>query len=476
MRIALTTQQDQIEVQTSPKLIVIRQDRVSAENDNFTFQTSNNIWKVLDYSPFGLAVYTDIPPTSDIFEGRLVVQNVDLGILELKKIRVDEYFYESKHGYKVGFSITGNPISMERSRAVIETNKIIAEHISLFSDNSVPESFRLITYEVRNWLSSLQDKVNILEKTTFDQGSITLNAYEDVVSGLVARYIEENISPLYVKLESIVKGLDTKTVKKCFRFFRDSCGQYMFQSSYANRAFNKPRGYAGDFEMMKTIYNHENRGATLFGRCMERYFIDVPESQAVRNRGRYLMGKILQTVGNAKSPIKILSLACGPAMEVQYFLAEHPQLANENIEFHFADQDTDALKECQRKIESLVREKKLKVKTVFHNWAIKNIIESGLQTTDFDLIYSAGLFDYLSDAVAHFAGKQLCAALKSGGHAIIGNFDISAPNRFGLSMVTDWHLIYRSEEDLRRLFSELGKITMERESLGINLFAVLEKR
>jgi extracellular factor (EF) 3-hydroxypalmitic acid methyl ester biosynthesis protein len=223
---------------------------------------------------------------------------------------------------------------------------------------------------------------------------------------------------------------------------------------------------------MNTVYKSENRGETLFARCMERYFVDVPEGKAVRNRGRYLFEKITNKINSQKGKTKILSLACGPAMEVQYLIQEKAHLLNSDLEFHFIDQDIEALKECQKQLETLRLKYKFKSKFFYHNQAIKNIIESGLEENNFDLIYSAGLFDYLSDAVAQYAANQLFKGIKKGGQVIVGNFDVKAPNRFGLSLVTDWNLIYRSEADLHRLFDPIAKIKMEREDLGINLFAV----
>lgn len=475
MKPSLVTQQDKIEVKSESKLIVIRQDRLSAEYEKIHIQSGDSSWRVMDYSPFGVAVFSKNQINVDEISASFVVQNVDLGLLDLKRVRSEETFFEETSGYKTGFVVNGYPISLERTKAVIDTNKVLAEHAEIFKDQGVPEDFRLITYEIKNWLAQLEGSVNQLEKDSFEQSNHITSMYEDVVAGIVASYIQENIYPLYVKLERIVQTLDSKTVKKCFQFFRDSCGQFLFQSAYANRAYKKPRGYAGDFEMMKSIYNYEHRGSTLFGRCIERYFIDVPESQAVRNRGRYLCGKIKNTITGRQRHQKIMSVACGPAMEVQYLFSENPELVHEDLEFHFVDQDTEALKECQKKIEFLVREKKIKAKVLFHNWAIKNIIESGLPMQEFDLIYTAGLFDYLSGPVAQFAAKQLYSSLSKVGELIIGNFDISAPNRFGMSLVTDWHLIYRSSDDLKSLFSNIGKLEMEREELGINLFASIRK-
>ncbi len=470
------TQQDEILVPQMPKLIVVRQDRVTVDDLQTIIRTKDGDFNVIDFSPFGLAVFTKEDLTDKSYIASFVVQNVEIEQIEIKKVRSEKYFHNEHDGYKTAFAITGNPISMERAVAVRKTTEVLSEHLAQVSAPQVPDAFKLVSYEITNWLAKLQSLVNSLEKSSFEHSRTYLEPYEAVVTEMVAHYIESNIYPLYSKIQHIVEGLDSQTVKSSFVFFREQVGPYLYQSAYANRAYTKPRGYAGDFEMMKSVYNNEQRGQSLFGRCVERYFVNVPESQAVRNRGRYLQGKIINFIqSNPGRPHRFLSLACGPAMEIQYLIQENPELLTEDVEIYFVDQDTEALKECQKRIELLGRQFKVKAKFRFHNWAVKNIIENGLQVPELSMIYTAGLFDYLSDAVASYAAQRLFTNVLPGGELIIGNFDISAPNRFGMSLVTDWHLIYRTPRDLERLFGKLGNFTVEKESLGINLFASLKK-
>jgi len=67
-------------------------------------------------------------------------------------------------------------------------------------------------------------------------------------------------------------------------------------------------------------------------------------------------------------------------------------------------------------------------------------------------------------------------SLKPGGKLIIGNFSTENPCVPFMELILDWHLIYRSKEDLEKIFKGFGsKITVEREPLGVNLFVVIEK-
>lgn len=467
---AYKTQQDHIEIEPHLKSFDVRQDRIPLRKGEAELVINNIRYPILDISPFGLSIQNtnsiknSTSTQGEVYSGPLFIAKVDL-----KWIR-EENFSES---LKTAFEIESDPISLDSLYGARDLNIILEDHANIYNNKDIEPEFQFITFQVQSWLSSLETKVNSLEIDSFSKSRSEIEAYEDIITHSVAQYIEKNIQPIYQRLESLCKKLNPAQVKQHFEYFRSMVGRQMFQSYYANRAFHKPRGYAGDFEMMRTVYHKERRGSHLFGRCIERYFTDVPEAQAVRNRGRYLQSKILETL-QQNPKVKIVSVASGPAMEIQYLLKDNADKLNQ-LEIHLIDQDIEALKLSQRAIESYCRTHNLKTKIIFHHIAIKNIIESGLPIESADLIYTAGLFDYLSSPVAQSAAQKLFETLNPQGRLIIGNFDVSAPNRFGMALVTDWHLIYRTADELNQLFNHLGPLEIEQEPLGINLFAVLWK-
>jgi len=255
---------------------------------------------------------------------------------------------------------------------------------------------------------------------------------------------------------------------------RTQVGPIFYKSSYGNRAYTKPRGYAGDYEMMNNVYFNELRGNTLFAKCVQRFFTDSSAGKAVRNRAEYLNQKIETVCKKNKNP-KILGVASGPAREIQKFFFEKPEVAAQ-CEIHLLDQDLEALKFSQRDIFEICRQKNIKPNIHFHNLAIKNVISDGLPLVGFDLVYSVGLFDYFTDPVAQFAANRLYLALNPGGNLIIGNFNTNNPTQFVMEALGDWYLIYRNEENLKELFSRVTtKLHIESEKEGVNLFAVMEK-
>ena len=161
-------------------------------------------------------------------------------------------------------------------------------------------------------------------------------------------------------------------------------------------------------------------------------------------------------------------------MELQLILWKNPALLSAGVaEIALLDQDAAALEHARDRIQALAAQADVEVTLRCINTSIKTVITDGLNDS-YDLVYSAGLFDYLKDPAVRAAGARLVDALAPGGHAVIGNFDVANPTRPLMELILDWPLYHRSDDDLGRLFDGLGSgMSVEREATGVNLFAVI---
>lgn len=92
---------------------------------------------------------------------------------------------------------------------------------------------------------------------------------------------------------------------------------YLMATETADRFYSKPRGYAGDFVAIHRIYHNVAGGAGRLGHVMDRMFLDMPPSRAVRNRRALIAKEIIATVrARGGAPTRVLCLASGPASEV----------------------------------------------------------------------------------------------------------------------------------------------------------------
>ena len=75
-------------------------------------------------------------------------------------------------------------------------------------------------------------------------------------------------------------------------------------------------------------------------------------------------------------------------------------------------------------------------------------------TGKFDLVYCAGLFDYLPDLVCKRLMNLLYDLVAPGGLVISTNVSTANPSRNWMEYVLDWHLTYRGAPDFARLAPE----------------------
>jgi extracellular factor (EF) 3-hydroxypalmitic acid methyl ester biosynthesis protein len=212
------------------------------------------------------------------------------------------------------------------------------------------------------------------------------------------------------------------------------------------RAAHKPRGYAGDAVMMDFIYSGvAPQGTSELGRSIFAVTTRDPMGLSVMFRRSYLQSLIDGTVAPLHGA-RILSVAAGHCRELQGSLVQTPWFDGE---FVALDQDPLSCAEVARSmaghrvrvIEQGVRELASRAGTP----------EGAAAYGQFDLIYSAGLYDYLPDALARRLTQRLAGLLRPGGRLVLGNFVPTGHGRGYMEAFMDWTLIVRSEAELRAL-------------------------
>ena len=114
---------------------------------------------------------------------------------------------------------------------------------------------------------------------------------------------------------------------------------------------------------------------------------------------------------------------------------------------------------------------------------------STLKTDDYDLVYTAGLYDYITtfpdqpEKGTIALTKNIFALVKPGGSLVIGNMSPHFPRdlRFPMEYIYDWHLIYRDKKEMFEFAKaipecDIDSMTVEQEPLGINYFLEIKKK
>jgi SAM-dependent methyltransferase len=462
----------EIEPEAALREPVVRQDR--HESAGLVLRIGEVELAVTNFSAFGIgAVAHSRAVIAAEVDGALYAGGMEIARLRLSRAHQQRRVPD---GLVVGFAITGEALDLTRVRAILAARAIVTE-VSANDEvvAALPTEFRRQILEIKDRLERIEARTNALASQQPFMGREESDVFERGVADAVAQDLKDLLDPAYSSLGTLLDGLDGAQLKAAFDYFRSKLAHLIYQSPLSERIYEKPLGYAGDFEMMNLIYRDENVGKTLFAKCVHRYFVTHPNARAVRNRATYLSGHIARAIADRApgSPLRIASVACGPAREVQELV--EGTLALDGVQFALLDQDVTALRHAQHGITAACRRTGRSLDVNYVHKAIRNVLKEGLPGT-YDLIYSAGLFDYFSDPVARHVATKLVRSLRPGGRLIIGNFTSGARSRVLMELALDWNLIYRTDGDLRALYSGLdAKVTIEAEPERINLFAVLEK-
>jgi extracellular factor (EF) 3-hydroxypalmitic acid methyl ester biosynthesis protein len=261
------------------------------------------------------------------------------------------------------------------------------------------------------------------------------------------------------ELAEQVRGFSKQEHERHGFYFRRQVWDMIFASEFLRRTNVRPRGYAGDSGMMQHIYENTYVGETIFGQLMHKHPVEEPAAQAVRNRRRMIAETLAQAArdqGNGATRLRFMSVACGPAWELRDLFATAEDCAR--YECVLLDQDDEALAEAAREIRRVEARTGAAVSATY----LRHSVRTMLRTSDLGgrfgrahVIYSMGLFDYLSQPVARAVVGKLYQLLEPGGRLVIGNFHQGNPSRCYMEYWMDWVLLYRSEEQLLDLAAGL---------------------
>jgi SAM-dependent methyltransferase len=281
----------------------------------------------------------------------------------------------------------------------------------------------------------------------------------DVNKKLFISYLVKNGGPElheYEEFDFIVETLDAENMYE----FREVMNPILNVNTLIGRSYVKPFGYPGDFYLIDHIYsNHVNRDKKY--RNWDIYYQNQEGTMAVRNRKDYFLDQCLRLSLKKQGAKKVLILGSGPATDVNEFLNMY---GGNDISFDLVDYDQNAIDY------SSAKNKEFEKLISYHKVNVLRFEPS----RRYDLIWSAGLFDYFKDKHFVYLLKKYINYVAEGGELVVGNFSTDNPSQILMEVVSEWYLNYRSREDLLKIAGDAGllnrNVFVDAEALGVNLF------
>jgi extracellular factor (EF) 3-hydroxypalmitic acid methyl ester biosynthesis protein len=217
--------------------------------------------------------------------------------------------------------------------------------------------------------------------------------------------------------------------------------ELVHQDPFTWRAFTKPKGYAGDAQLLDYIYGREEQwpvpsGTTPLGRALFDYTTASPACAGVRARREFIANLLDQLAEEVHRPT-VLSVAAGHLREALLSAAVKRRKLGKYVAL---DVDADSLEEVKRcygfyGVETCTA-------------SFRRLLTGKTNLEPFDLVYSTGLYDYLAQPVAQQLTAALFHLVRPRGRLLVANFLPGIRDVGYMETYMGWNLIYRTRRDM----------------------------
>ncbi len=400
-----------------------------------------------------------------IYKGNaVVVSMLNTGLMALVSVTLTDDWSEF------------NAIRGDLSRVEAEAKTFVEDWNARFR---ISRSYQVAISEARTFLSETSrwaDQADMSDVLPRDaQGRIR----EDVFFELATPIMQKGKEYL-VWLEEEAKLIDPEDSVAHRNFAQTALHPLLLRAPFVYRTFAKPMGYAGDYEMVNQMLSDPRQGNNTYFQIINTMFIRCIVAQAHRNRIDILVDYLKKTAERAEREqrdISILNVGCGPAVEIQRFIAQYPH--PERLMFKLMDFSEETLAYTRSCIEKACQAHGKRVQVEYIHESVNQLLKRASKKDDpldtqtkFDFVYCAGLFDYLSDKVCARLVQYFVLRSNVGGTVLVTNVHSSNPERNGMEHLLEWHLIYRDEAQLESVLPTNRENTrLYTDDTGANLFA-----
>ncbi len=342
--------------------------------------------------------------------------------------------------------------------------------------------YRLCVSNIRNFLEELS---RWLEQGEMVAGISEPGADADQVEEFVAdvdTIVGHKLEVMFGQFEEIARQVEPEQHDYHKAYVCREVHPLMMCAPFMYRAFTKPLGYAGDYEMVNMIIRNRFEGQNTYAKVINSMPLRTDTAEAHRNRikklKRYLEDETKRLLEENRE-IKILNIGCGPAAELQQFISENALADRLNLELIDFNQQT--LEYAESMINQAIRDNRRQTNVRFVHQSVHELLKQASSRKapegqdKYDLVYCAGLFDYLSDRICGKLLKLFYAWTAPGGLVLATNVHPRESVRAFMEHIQEWNLILRDEKQMLDLAPDIGQQAVCTEETGVNVFIEIRK-
>ena len=223
-------------------------------------------------------------------------------------------------------------------------------------------------------------------------------------------------------------------------------GEYLFLSPIIRRAYEKPRGYPGDYMIFEMIYNKEHADHGM-GYVLDRWILNHTLTRGTIYRKNRIRAILEDQIRARRGRADVLNLGCGSSREIRELLAAR-KVDTGRLHITCLDQDEEALELSEKTIHNIG----LKTDVSFIKQDIVSIClnrDKGMLGRQ-DIIYSLGIADDLFKTTLENFIMYCYNLLKPRGKFIIALCSAHNPKLYiPLRWFADWTFNSHNSEDIR---------------------------
>ena len=228
---------------------------------------------------------------------------------------------------------------------------------------------------------------------------------------------------------------------------------------FLRRAYTKPLGYSGDYQVMLYTYNNAFEGDSVFARVLHKIAVEHPLSVGIRTRKDFVVEMIEKeherylALEETDPVFRVASLGCGPAREASDFIGRYKSWRGQVV-FTLIDQEDEALSiayhQSQRQVQATGANAAIQCLNLSFIQVLRDPSLVSIEHPQ-HFIFAMGLFDYLRELTGKVLIRALYEHLATGGLLAVGNAVGPNDHFWPPEFMMDWTMFYRTREEMLRL-------------------------
>lgn len=349
--------------------------------------------------------------------------------------------------------------------------------------NKVQDAFKISVADMSSTLTGVQHWMGGIDVGIRSTATRRRDDLEREIFSNIQKKVIEEVIPAMESFEDVAGQISEEEMPSHKSYIRRELHPIVLCSPFLYRTYTKPLGYAGDYEMVNMMLRDPYEGASSFAKLLNYAMLNTEPVVAHRNRIDYLVDMLDRESSHrfGRGRARAFNLGCGPAEEVLRFLKDHD--SSDLMEFDLLDFNPETLEYTRERLDKARMGMARNTQMRFIPRSVHQILKAAVQPGgdpelgNYDVVYCAGLFDYLSQRVGKRLVEFFCSIAKPGGLVVVTNVADTNPRKAWMEYLMEWNLIYRGKEEMLDLVpvgAPVKRVEIKADATGVNLFLEIE--